>query len=84
MSYRDNNSISPTGTRPVGKHGSTDGSGWGLVIVLVVLLAILTLGSFSSPSPNLSSMQTGASTTQAAVIDQAGPAATSGMTPAAD
>ncbi len=84
MSYRDNDYISPTGTHPVANHGSTGGSGWGLVIVLVVLLGILALGIFSSPSPELSGTQTGASSTPAPVTDQAGPAATSDMTPAAD
>lgn len=68
MSYRDNDYISPTGTHPVGAHGTTGGSGWGLAIVLVVLVGILALGIMSGPSGETTG--TGA---QAPMLEQTAP-----------
>ncbi len=84
MSYRDHDYISPTGTHPVGAHGSTGGSGWGLAIVLVVLVGILVLGIMSGPTGETTGSGAGAPMLEQSVpaTDPAAPGAAVDTAPA--
>jgi hypothetical protein len=78
MSYREHDYVTRTGTHPVGDHRSTAGSGWGLAVVLVLLVGLLGLAMMAGPAD-----QRGEEGMTAPAMDQTAPAAPTGeITPA--
>lgn len=77
MSYRDHDYHSPTGTHPVGGHETAGGSGWGIALVLLVLVAILGLAIVFGPQGDPAT--TGNSVP---AVQQTAPAASGDLAPA--